>query len=98
ILVQAAWGSSDYAVIAITLLSSLVLGLALARRAFERQGQVADPARRNRAPEIALRELLVLGVTSGLTLAGGLYPAPFIIISDANGGHAHIHSELTVQR
>ncbi|HXZ68188.1 MAG TPA: hypothetical protein VEH07_06330 [Alphaproteobacteria bacterium] len=98
ILVQAAWGSSDYAVIAVALLSSLVLGLALARRAFERQGQAAGSARRNRAPEIALRELLVLGITSGLTLAGGLYPAPFIIISDASGGRNHIHSELTVHK
>lgn len=99
ILVQAAWGAADYPVIAITLLSSLVLGFALGRRSFERAAQVADPARRNSAPRIALPELLVLGITSGLTLAGGIYPAPFIIISDANGGHGvHIHSELTVRR
>jgi formate hydrogenlyase subunit 3/multisubunit Na+/H+ antiporter MnhD subunit len=99
ILVQAAWGASDYPVVAITLLSSLVLGLALARRSFERAAPTVDPARRNRAPGIALPELLVLGVMSGLTLAGGLYPAPFIIISDANAGHGpQAYDELTVRR
>ncbi len=99
ILIQAAWGTADYTVIAVTLLSSLVLALALARRSFERVPQTADPERRNRGPKIALPELLVLGITSGVSLAGGLYPAPFIIMSGATAVHgAPVHDELTVGR
>lgn len=98
ILIQAAWGEADYTVIAITLLSSLVLALALARRAFER-AERGDPQRRNSGARIALPELLVLGIASGATLAGGLYPAPFIILGGANAAHgAAVHRELTVGR
>jgi multicomponent Na+:H+ antiporter subunit D len=77
-LVEAAWAHADYAIVAVTLLSSLILAFALSRRAFERVPAMADAERRNYPPGIALPELLVLGVMSGLSLAGGLYPAPFV--------------------
>ena len=99
LLIEAAWARADYAIIAVTLLSSLVLAFALSRRTFEHVPATAGIERRNRAPGIALPELLVLGVMSGLSIAGGLYPAPFLAMSDkAPTDGAIMQAELTEQR
>jgi len=96
LLIEAAWAKADYGIIAATLLCSLVLAFALSRRGYERVPATSGPERRNRPAGIGLRELLVLGVTSGVSLAGGLYPAPLIHMSGpAPGAGIMMRADLT---
>jgi multicomponent Na+:H+ antiporter subunit D len=76
-LIEAAWGQAHYTIAAVAGVSSLLLAFALARRVCDAPAQALAPIAPARS-RVRLPELLVLGVMSGLALAGGLYPAPFL--------------------